>query len=160
MTKCIKTFLFLLSLTLSSHAIASKVAHGDQFNQKIIYEEINAYRSAHGLSPLTLSPIISEEAKSHSIAMADNSVPFGHDGFKNRMHDLFREFSHARGIAENVAYGDEDRNSHELVAMWLRSPGHLRNIVGNYNLTGIGLARDANGRVFATQIFLRAGVKL
>lgn len=154
MTNLIKIFLSILVFSFSHNALAT--THEKNISQKIIFEEVNAYRIEHGLSPLVLNSVISEKAKSHSLAMANKSVSFGHDGFKNRMHDLFRDFVHAQGIAENVAYGDDDKTSHDLVKMWLKSPGHLRNIVGNYNLTGIGLAQSSNGRVFATQIFLKA----
>ncbi len=43
-----------------------------------------------------------------------------------------------------------------MVEQWLTSPGHKRNIVGNYNITGIGIARDKQGKLYYTQIFLRS----
>ena len=43
----------------------------------------------------------------------------------------------------------------EVVNMWLNSPGHKRNIEGNFTLTGIGIAEADNGYLYFTQIFLR-----
>jgi len=37
---------------------------------------------------------------------------------------------------------------------WLESRAHRENIDGSYNLTGIGVARNAAGEVFFTQIFV------
>jgi len=38
---------------------------------------------------------------------------------------------------------------------WLNSPGHKKNIEGNFTLTGIGYARDHKGNIYFTQIFSR-----
>lgn len=146
--------LVMFSICLFQSAIA---AHADADAQKIILDDINAYRVKHGLSQLKMNDAISIEAKKHSRDMALNVVPFGHELFKERMRRLFGQFKRPRGIAENVAYTSSGRNADELVKLWLNSPGHRRNIEGNYNLTGIGVVQDKNGSVYATQIFLRAG---
>ncbi|MEB3337507.1 MAG: hypothetical protein VKJ46_08605 [Leptolyngbyaceae bacterium] len=36
----------------------------------------------------------------------------------------------------------------------MKSPGHLKNIKGQYNLTGIGIAKDSQGKYYFTQIFI------
>ena len=56
--------------------------------------------------------------------------------------------------AENVAYGAE--TAEEVVRMWLKSPGHKKNIEGKYNYTGIGIARGRNGQLYYTQLFILA----
>jgi uncharacterized protein YkwD len=57
--------------------------------------------------------------------------------------------------AENVAYNTGYSNpANEAVVGWLKSPGHLRNLQGKYNLTGVGVAANENGDVYLTQIFL------
>jgi uncharacterized protein YkwD len=55
--------------------------------------------------------------------------------------------------AENVAYGQLSAKA--VVDGWLKSAPHKKNIEGNYNLTGIGLAKDRKGVIYFTQIFLR-----
>ena len=146
--------LVILAICLFQSAIA---ARSDADVQKSILDDINSYRVKHGLSQLKINAEISLEAKKHSQDMALNVVPFGHKLIKERMHRLFGEFKRPRGIAENVAYTSSGRGADELVRLWLNSPGHRRNIEGNYNLTGIGVVRDKDGGVYATQIFLRAG---
>jgi uncharacterized protein YkwD len=56
-------------------------------------------------------------------------------------------------VAENVASGQ--MSAREVVDGWLNSPGHRRNIEGNFKLTGIGLARGSRGMIYFTQIFTR-----
>jgi hypothetical protein len=42
---------------------------------------------------------------------------------------------------------------------WIKSPGHRHNIVGRYNLTGIGIVRDSAGKLYYTQLFARTEKK-
>lgn len=60
-----------------------------------------------------------------------------------------------RAAAENVAYnrGYTDPVA-KAVEGWLNSSGHRRNIEGNYNLTGIGVAKNSQGAYYFTQIFI------
>jgi uncharacterized protein YkwD len=66
---------------------------------------------------------------------------------------LYSQIKQCEGGAENVAYNY--KNAQDVVRNWIASSGHRRNIEGNYNLTGIGLARDRRGKLYFTQIFLR-----
>ena len=59
--------------------------------------------------------------------------------------------------AENVAYSSSNSTSADDVAkmfvnMWANSPGHRRNMLGNYAVLGVGVTKKGN-RYFATQIF-------
>ncbi len=85
--------------------------------------------------------------------MANKSVAFGHDGFDNRIDVIISKIGRINAAAENVAYGQ--MNASTVVNGWLRSPGHKKNIEGDYNLTGIGVYKDANGTIYFTQIFLK-----
>ncbi len=126
----------------------------DRINQKAILVYVNEYRVKHGLKPLKMNNLMSVEAAKHSRNMASHTIPFGHKYFDKRIHRLFAEIKHCSGGAENVAYNYKDAK--DVVRNWLTSPGHRRNIVGNYNLTGIGLARDKRGKLYFTQIFIRS----
>ena len=88
--------------------------------------------------------------------MAENRVGFGHDGFEARCK-MFN-FSQYRGAAENVAYnmGIADPGK-AAVDGWIKSPGHRKNLLGNYNFMGIGVF-NANGNYFFTQIFALASL--
>lgn len=140
-------YIFLILFVLQDKTFAANT-------RQDILNEVNAYRQQHGLSPLKLNAAISAEAQQHSQEMADNKVPFGHDGFYQRSDRLRRIFPESNGAAENVAY--QYNNHHDVVSLWINSSGHRRNIEGNYNLTGIGIASDRRGRVYFTQMFLHA----
>ncbi|KTD26016.1 MULTISPECIES: CAP domain-containing protein [Legionella] len=146
--------LLLMSLCqLTTATQTSKPESIDNANQKAILFYVNAYRAKHGLKPLKLNRLMSEEAAKHSRDMAKHAIPFGHKYFDKRIHRLFAKIKQCQGGSENVAYNYRD--GEEVVRNWLTSPGHRRNIMGNYNLTGIGLARDKKGKLYFTQIFLR-----
>jgi uncharacterized protein YkwD len=124
--------------------------------QQAILAEVNSYRAKHHLSPLRMNPAMSREAERHSQDMATNRMPFGHQGFNQRIQRLSQEINHSASSAgsENVA-AYPHRTAQEIVALWLSSPGHRRNIEGHFDLTGVGVAHDGHGRTYYTQIFLR-----
>ncbi len=130
---------------------------GDVSFQHQILHYVNQYRMRHFLRPLKMSETISIEAEKHSRDMANKSMPFGHTGYTGRMKRLYTKFDHCRGGAENVAYYKTDAK--KLVDAWMASPGHRQNIMGGYNLTGIGIAYSKKGWAYYTQIFLRSDGK-
>lgn len=142
----------------SSHA--NNTTHHQNDNQSIehaVLVHINEYRQKHGLAPLKMDERISKEARHHSLDMANHKMPFGHNYFLKRISVLHTQIKNSGAGAENVAYNYKD--GQDVVKNWLTSPGHKRNIDGNYNLTGIGVARDAQGKIYFTQIFLKTGVQ-
>jgi uncharacterized protein YkwD len=152
MTYIKKILLFTLLINLYSAASATQTVQNDTAIQNAILMHINKYRLQHGLPQLQMDNRIVKEAKKHSLDMANHNQPFGHNQFKNRIDRLYAQI-HSNGAAENVAYNYKD--AEDVVKNWLRSPGHKRNIDGQrYRLTGIGVARDAQGRMYFTQIFL------
>lgn len=124
--------------------------------EQAVHTQINQYRASKRLPALTLDPRISEQARVHSQAMANKRVAFGHQGFEQRVQTLGRSISY-QGAAENVAYnqGYSDPAT-QAVKGWIKSPGHRTNIEGQYNRTGIGIARNAKGEYYFTQIFIRS----
>lgn len=117
-----------------------------------ILHYVNDYRAKLGLAALTMIDVISKEAEGHSRNMATDKVPFSHDGFDDRAERIRRQIKPVNAWAENVAFGAE--TAKEVVDMWLHSPGHRKNIEGSYNLTGIGVAKSADGSLYFTQIFI------
>ncbi|MDY6940555.1 MAG: CAP domain-containing protein [Cyanobacteriota bacterium] len=124
--------------------------------EESIHGKVNQYRQSQGLPTLTLDPQMSEIAREHSANMAAGTVEFSHDGFEDRAEKL-GEFVSLRGVAENVAYnqGYSDPATQAFEG-WLESPGHLENIEGDYNLTGIGVAQNDRGEYYFTQLFVRS----
>jgi uncharacterized protein YkwD len=149
------TFLLVVIAAVSGkNVFAQSTAKGNEMTAEIM-QYVNEYRAKHGLSPLRADPAIAADAEIHSRNMAAGRVPFGHDGFNERVTDLGHKINSLSGCAENVAAGEIDAK--EAVHMWLNSPGHKKNIEGNYNLSGIGVAKGSDGQLYFTQIFVRKG---
>jgi uncharacterized protein YkwD len=112
-----------------------------------IYQQVNQYRQSRNLPPLGIDPIVSERAKAHSEQMARTS---------NLSHSLNSlDPKTYPSAAENIATSRGYR-SPEILAVrdWISSPLHHRHLIGRFNLTGIGVARNARGEYYFTQIFV------
>jgi uncharacterized protein YkwD len=125
-----------------------------QLEQKI-HNRVNQYRLSHGLPPLRLDARISYEARRHSQAMARGTAAFSHDGFANRVKAIGASIPY-RKAGENLA---EIQGYPDLIGTavqgWIDSPGHRKNMEGDFNLTGVGAARNLQGKYYFTQIFVR-----
>ena len=121
--------------------------------EKDILRLVNQYRHSKRLPPLQINQLESTVAEQHSRNMASGRTPFGHEGFHQRSAYLNKKMGPIRVMAENVASGQ--MSASEVVDGWLHSPGHRRNIEGDFRLTGIGLARGSRGMIYFTQIFTR-----
>jgi uncharacterized protein YkwD len=122
----------------------------DSFNVQILYY-VNQFRVQNGKSALTMNPDMVETAAIHSQAMAQGSVPFGHDNFDLRFKYVAAKLGGIDAFAENVAMGVMDAG--QVVDGWAHSPGHRKNMLGDYNITGIATATAANGQIYFTQLF-------
>jgi uncharacterized protein YkwD len=136
---------------------ADAVAHpsrGTAALEREVYELVNRHRKARGLAPLALDARVGEQARRHSVAMATGKTPAGHKGFDDRVRVLARTMS-CRRSAENVGFNQGyDEPAAAVVRGWLASHGHRENIEGPYDLTGVGVARNAAGEVYFTQMFI------
>ncbi len=120
--------------------------------EESIFNQVNQYRQTQNLPALEFNETVSEQARAHSVAMA-NSDQLSHDGFENRWEAIQKVIA-ARGIAENVAFNKgHSRPDNIAVQGWIKSPGHHKNMIGNYNATGIGIV-EKDGKYFFTQIFI------
>lgn len=121
--------------------------------QKILYYT-NKFRASQGKPPLILDATCSGQAYKHSKAMATGATAFGHDGFEERVARLSTVFGNIPGAAENVAYGNLD--AQQVVDGWIKSPGHRKNMLGDFDRIGIGSAHSSkdNRIIFFTQVFI------
>jgi uncharacterized protein YkwD len=140
-----------LWLLLSAGSGLPATQSADSMVTKIL-QYVNEDRSAHALTPLQINAFESSLAEKHSHDMATGKVKFGHDGFNTRAKAIQKELG-SMEIGENVASGH--MTAKEVVDGWLKSPGHKRNIEGNFVITGIGYVQDKNGEIYFTQIFSR-----
>jgi uncharacterized protein YkwD len=117
---------------------------------------INDYRKTENLSPLKWDSAITHVARDHSHDMADGAVDFGHEGFHDRVAKLCVTLAGFRGAGENVfRSNDPEKIAQSAVAVWLKSPPHLKNIRGDYNYSGLGIWEDKDGMIYFTQIFMK-----
>jgi uncharacterized protein YkwD len=123
--------------------------------EQAVVRQVNAYRVSHHLRSLVADSGVARIARDHSRDMAERRVSFGHDGFDDRVKEAERRFTFSE-IAENVALNDYPRLRTVTVAVdgWLGSPHHRENIEGNFDRTGVGIARSGDGTYYYTQIFL------
>lgn len=115
--------------------------------EKYILESTNKYRQARGLPPLKHDSKLTACARDHSSDMKNRRF-FSHTSpiaGKARFTDRAIRFR-TTASAENIAR--DCKNGESAMQLWLKSPGHLRNITGNYTRIGIG-RRDG----YYTQIF-------
>jgi uncharacterized protein YkwD len=107
---------------------------------------VNRYRESKKLRALEMNKTESSIALQHSRNMASGKTPFGHEGLDARAKQIRKKIGHINTAGENVAYGR--MSAKEVVEGWLNSPGHRRNIEGDFTLTGIGCAEDKRGVIY------------
>ena len=144
----------LLGCTISHKATEQEgtVTEVLQLEQEV-HQLINRYRISKNLSPLIAHEIITRQARMHSRAMATKRTPVTHSGFDQRVEIISRSLPF-KAAAENIAYNRGYSHCAQRVTQgWLKSTVHRNNIEGDYHLTGIGVAMDAQGTCYITQIF-------
>jgi uncharacterized protein YkwD len=140
------------TLLIPSHPVQLSTTVKTTELERAIFDKINQYRVAKKLPKLKLDAKISKQARIHSQNMARHHVPFSHNGFAKRVDTISITYKSA---SENVAFNSGyDDPVEEAVSGWIKSPGHLKNIKGKYNLTGVGVAANSEGEFFLTQIFI------
>ena len=146
-------FLFA-AVIITPSASAQKETNAYKEMATEIARLVNEHRKSMGLKPMQLSNVICKIAEEHSTNMGSQKVPFSHDGMDGRVARANKELKqNASSWAENIATGQ--RNAKDAVAKWLSSPGHRENIEGDYNQTGVGIAKGKDGSLYFTQIFIK-----
>lgn len=115
---------------------------------------LNSDRARYGLAALTIDPELSRIARIKSEDMRDQQY-FAHTsptyGDVRNMLTLMG-YSYV-SASENIAH---HATVEKAQAAFLSSPGHRRNVLSkNFTRVGIGIAYDAQGFVYLTQIFCR-----
>ena len=137
----------------STQATRSDDENNREMAKDILYYT-NKFRASQGKPPLLLDATCSGQAFKHSKAMATGATAFGHDGFEQRIANLTTVFGNIPGAAENVAYGNLD--AEQVVNGWIKSPGHRKNMLGDFDRIGIGSAHSSRDPriIYFTQVFI------
>jgi len=115
---------------------------------------LNSDRIANGLPALTFDAELSRIARVKSQDMRDNHY-FAHESpTYGNVRDMLRHFGYSfTGAGENIAH---HANVTKAQAAFMSSEGHRRNILSTaWTKAGIGIAYDAQGYIYLTQIFAR-----
>mmetsp|Transcript_32429 Transcript_32429/g.75350 ORF Transcript_32429/g.75350 Transcript_32429/m.75350 type:complete len:247 (-) Transcript_32429:136-876(-) len=114
----------------------------------------NAFRAEHALPPLTRHEGLTKVAMRHAASVADGAAPFSHAGARERFQACG---ARCINVAENLARSDGfDHKEVPKAAMagWTDSPGHRRNLLGPFDVCGVGWAASDNGTTFVTQLLV------
>lgn len=114
---------------------------------------VNQYRASLHKPPLQLLPVVSTIAAVHSSNMAMGRTPFGHQGFDGRWIEILKAEPTMKAMGENVAFGKI--SAKEVVDLWIQSAGHRKNLEGDFNYTGIGIAAAKDRTLYFTEIYIR-----
>lgn len=127
-----------------------------------IDSKVNAYRRTLGKPPLRRHAGLDRLAWQHAESMRISRGKSGKGIAGDLSHDGFEERTlHARrlmgmsDLGENVGTcrGSRAGAAGTLVTAWSMSAGHRMNLKGAWSRTGIGVAIDDDGTVFAVQLF-------
>jgi uncharacterized protein YkwD len=124
-----------------------------------VFHAINRFRAEQNLVPLSMAKDLAEVARLHSQDMATRAY-FDHvspDGNTLRKRVSSFGITNWTRLAENIAMNFGQLDPAEVaVRGWLNSQGHRLNILDqDLTETGIGVAVDAKGRIYLTQLFAR-----
>ncbi|MDK2585404.1 CAP domain-containing protein [Romboutsia sedimentorum] len=122
--------------------------------QKEVTDLVNVERTNRGLKPLTLDSQISNVATKKSQDMIDKNY-FDHNSpTYGSPFDMMKQFGISyKSAGENIAMGQN--NPKEVVNAWMNSKGHRENILNtNFTNIGVGIAKNSNGSIYWTQMFV------
>jgi uncharacterized protein YkwD len=145
-------FISRLTTDRKSNLVAIQIQSGSSMTiaalEQSIHNQIDRYRQSLNLPPLKIDPTVSAQARSHSEEMARSGT------LSHTMDSVDRKSKYPTA-AENIATSQDYQQPDRIAVQdWLASPAHKQHILGNYNLTGIGVAKNSQGEYFFTQIFV------
>ncbi|MEA5534308.1 CAP domain-containing protein [Crocosphaera sp. XPORK-15E] len=123
--------------------------------EEITYREINQYRLAQNLPPLKLNSQITQQARIHSERMASGLIPVGHERLEERLKIINFSTPHQKGVENLAIQQDNSDPVKSTIKQWLSNPESRQNILGKYDETGIGVAKNTAGKYYFTQIFIQ-----
>eukprot|EP00920_Eleutheroschizon_duboscqi_P017270 GHVT01041333.1.p1 GENE.GHVT01041333.1~~GHVT01041333.1.p1 ORF type:complete len:206 (-),score=62.93 GHVT01041333.1:1215-1832(-) len=139
------------------HTLADlrELEHDVIYLGRLALDYTNHFRISQGLPSLFWHSELTKAGQDHSKRMASGAVPVGHQGFKERISNICLK---TKATAENVGMNLGVYNTaEEVVKGWIDSPGHRANLVGDFDLCGIAVARAPSGAFYYTQLFAATG---
>lgn len=124
-----------------------------------LIEAHNQAREREGLPPLAANPMLNEAAWIHARDMADHQE-LSHEGSDGSTPDerIKKTGYQPQRTGENVASGQ--KTIQKLMAAWMKSPPHRRNILGDFLEIGAAEVKGEDGRLYWAVEFGKAMPKL
>ncbi|WP_300565864.1 CAP domain-containing protein [Flavobacterium sp.] len=155
-------FLVLVSMSIvscSSEDAVTAPVDNTQATAQYQYENeetqvmtlVNNYRQNLGLNTLQKIDFISIKSEEHNEYMISTGE-INHNYFQDRAQSLM-EVLGAVNVSENLAYNYSTPES--VFNAWLNSASHKANIVGDFSHFGISIRKDANGKKYYTNMFIK-----
>lgn len=127
----------------------------DEVEQQV-FQQVNNYRLSIRLGQLEWRDVITQQCRNHSENIASGNTAVGHEGYEERFANIGKSLPDAVYFGENVAYVSGHPDPAEYVLnLWLSNPTHKQNLEENFDLTGVGAAKDGDGGFYITQIYIR-----
>lgn len=152
--------LAVLALTLPVSAISATSSDAsiarEQSLERLVLEQINVVRAAHGLGQLNSSTALTRAALAHTRAMVTKGF-FAHESrsgsaFWKRLKAFYTPRSSRWTVGENLAMfgGAEGPDAATIVQRWMASPPHRANLLSaDFAEAGIAILHDgAAGGVY------------
>ncbi|MCW2949281.1 MAG: transrane protein [Thermoleophilia bacterium] len=131
--------------------VATTKSEDSDFEARVL-QLINQERAKYGVGALTYNASLDRAAEGHAGQMATVHA-MAHDGIGDGdPGERIRAQGFGNAWGENVAVGQT--SPEQVVAEWMASPGHKRNILDpNFRQSGISQLVDSTGRVYWAQEF-------
>jgi uncharacterized protein YkwD len=151
----------LFGLLFLVGSAAAQADGSDETKQEEIVRLTNQYRKARKLPPLTSNDLLAKCAQDHAANMArqdkhGDDRRNGHvlDGKDFQFRIDASGYKYA-GASENTAM-DRGTTVRAMVARWMGSPGHRKNMIDpNFTEIGVGAAQSKTGQWYFVQVFAR-----
>jgi uncharacterized protein YkwD len=139
------------TVVVASPAEAAAVTTTQQMQSDIVYWT-NQWRTKVGCAKVRTDVKLARAARNHSAWMARTGT-FSHVGASGSSFVTRAKVAgYSSPQSENIAFGY--RRGADVVAAWMKSPGHRANIVNcKAKAQGVGVAFAANGTPYITQDF-------
>ena len=118
--------------------------------QSALLDQINAFRIAHGLVRLKISPALSNVADGHSTQMARLGF-FSHNSangqsFSQRIAQTYSPRGYRSWtVGENLVWGGPDIAAARAFKLWLSSPPHRANLMNpRWRQVGLGAVHSTS----------------
>lgn len=130
-----------------------------------IFDDVNGYRASQGAKKLQRHAGLDRLAQEHCEYLRQHRGTFSlngrnvsHIGFDGRAL-LARERYQMASVSENVAASTHPKGgaSKAMIDLWKGSKDHHKNMLDEWQYTGVGAVVDSDGTVFSTQIFGNQG---